>query len=53
MSPSDEATKLAMIDDIEQMDMIIGRFLDYARPMQRIVEAVDLSMIAGELAARF
>jgi two-component system osmolarity sensor histidine kinase EnvZ len=53
MSPSDETTKLAMIDDIEQMDMIIGRFLDYARPMQRMPEAVDLSMIAGELAARF
>ncbi|SAK78866.1 periplasmic sensor signal transduction histidine kinase [Caballeronia catudaia] len=53
MSPSDEATKLAMIDDIEQMDMIIGRFLDYARPMQRMPEAVDLSMIAGELAVRF
>lgn len=53
MSPSDEATKLAMIDDIEQMDMIIGRFLDYARPMQRMPEAVDLSMIASELAARF
>jgi two-component system, OmpR family, osmolarity sensor histidine kinase EnvZ len=53
MSPSDEATKLAMIDDIEQMDMIIGRFLDYARPMQRMPEAVDLSMIASELVARF
>ncbi|KND56426.1 Osmolarity sensory histidine kinase EnvZ [Candidatus Paraburkholderia kirkii] len=53
MSPSDETTKLAMIDDIEQMDMIIGRFLDYARPMQRMPEAVDLSMIASELAARF
>ncbi len=52
ISPSDEATKLAMIDDIEQMDMIIGRFLDYARPMQRMPETVDLSMIAGELAAR-
>jgi two-component system osmolarity sensor histidine kinase EnvZ len=53
MSPSDQATKDAMIDDIEQMDMIIGRFLDYARPMQRMPEAVDLSMIASELAARF
>ncbi|SAL39137.1 periplasmic sensor signal transduction histidine kinase [Caballeronia sordidicola] len=53
MSPSDEATKLAMVDDIEQMDMIIGRFLDYARPMQRMAEAVDLSMIGGEMAARF
>jgi two-component system osmolarity sensor histidine kinase EnvZ len=53
MSPSDEATKLAMVDDIEQMDMIIGRFLDYARPMQRMAEAVDLSMIGGEMTARF
>ncbi|MFK4441381.1 two-component system osmolarity sensor histidine kinase EnvZ [Caballeronia udeis] len=53
MSPSDEATKLAMVDDIEQMDMIIGRFLDYARPMQRMAEAVDLSLIGGEMASRF
>ncbi|MGX7002988.1 ATP-binding protein [Caballeronia sp. KNU42] len=53
MSPSDEATKLAMVDDIEQMDMIIGRFLDYARPMQRMAETVDLSLIGGEMAARF
>ncbi|CAN7323703.1 ATP-binding protein [Caballeronia sp. dw_19] len=53
MSPSDETTKLAMVDDIEQMDMIIGRFLDYARPMQRMAEAVDLSLIGGEMAARF
>ncbi|CAH2770897.1 MAG: Osmolarity sensory histidine kinase EnvZ [uncultured Caballeronia sp.] len=53
MSPSDEATKHAMVDDIEQMDMIIGRFLDYARPMQRMAEAVDLSLIGGEMASRF
>ncbi|MEX3823756.1 histidine kinase dimerization/phospho-acceptor domain-containing protein, partial [Paraburkholderia sp. BR14262] len=52
MSPSDQATKDAMIDDIEQMDMIIGRFLDYARPTQRMPERVDLSVIAGEMAAR-
>src|SRR5258708_1349574 len=52
MSPSDQSTKDAMIDDIEQMDMIIGRFLDYARPVQRMPEPVDLSVIAGELAAR-
>lgn len=52
MSPSDEATKAAMIDDIEQMDVIIGRFLDYARPVQRTPELVDLSAIANEAAAR-
>src|SRR6266702_3468264 len=53
MSPSDQSTKDAMVDDIEQMDMIIGRFLDYARPVQRMAEAVDLSLIGGEMAARF
>jgi two-component system osmolarity sensor histidine kinase EnvZ len=39
MSPSDQTTKDAMVDDIEQMDMIIGRFLDYARPVQRVPAA--------------
>jgi two-component system osmolarity sensor histidine kinase EnvZ len=52
MSPADEATKNAMVDDIEQMDMIIGRFLDYARPVQRPPVAVDLSALARESAAR-
>ncbi|CAH2776515.1 MAG: Osmolarity sensory histidine kinase EnvZ [uncultured Paraburkholderia sp.] len=52
MSPSDQSTKDAMVDDIEQMDMIIGRFLDYARPVQRVPEPVDLSVIASELAER-
>ncbi len=32
MSGSDEATRLAMNSDIDQMDAIIGQFLDYARP---------------------
>jgi two-component system osmolarity sensor histidine kinase EnvZ len=52
MSPSDDATKEAMIDDIEQMDMIIGRFLDYARPMQRPPEPVDLGALARDVAGR-
>ncbi|MEX3526323.1 MAG: ATP-binding protein [Burkholderia sp.] len=53
MSPSDQATKDAMVDDIEQMDRIIAAFIDYARPMQpRSLEPVDLSMIAHDVAAR-
>jgi two-component system osmolarity sensor histidine kinase EnvZ len=52
MSPSDQSTKDAMIDDIEQMDSIIGRFLDYARPAQHFSRAVDLSLVAGEMATR-
>ncbi len=52
MSPSDQATKDAMVDDIEQMDRIIAAFIDYARPAQRKPEPVDLSSIAHEVAAR-
>ncbi|AOR66469.1 two-component sensor histidine kinase [Burkholderia stabilis] len=52
MSPSDQATKDAMVDDIEQMDRIIAAFIDYARPTQRKPEPVDLSSIAQEVAAR-
>ena len=52
MSPADEATKDAMVDDIEQMDNIIGRFLDYARPAQRPAEIIDLSAVVREIAAR-
>ncbi|AHI78500.1 putative oxidative stress related two component system, sensor kinase [Burkholderia thailandensis USAMRU Malaysia  len=52
MSPSDQATKDAMVDDIEQMDRIIAAFIDYARPAQRTPEPVDLSQIAREVAAR-
>ncbi|GAB7536453.1 ATP-binding protein [Burkholderia sp. 22PA0099] len=53
MSPSDQATKDAMVDDIEQMDRIIAAFIDYARPTpQRALEPVDLSMIAHDVAAR-
>ena len=33
MSGADEATRAAMNSDIEQMDAIIGQFLDYARPL--------------------
>ena len=35
MVSSDQATKDAMVDDIEQMDRIIAAFIDYARPSQR------------------
>lgn len=35
MSGSDEATRAAMNSDIDQMDAIIGQFLDYARPHDR------------------
>jgi two-component system osmolarity sensor histidine kinase EnvZ len=52
MSPSDQATKDAMADDIEQMDRIIASFIDYARPAQRTPEPVDLSVVVREVATR-
>jgi two-component system osmolarity sensor histidine kinase EnvZ len=52
MSPADEATKDAMVDDIEQMDRIIGRFLDYARPGQLTPETIDFSHLVAEAAGR-
>ncbi|MCI3203994.1 MULTISPECIES: ATP-binding protein [Pandoraea] len=53
MSPSDETVKRDMISDIEQMDEIIGRFLDYARPASRTPQSIDLSDIARDTAANF
>lgn len=52
MSPADDAAKAAVIDDIEQMDRIIGRFLDYARPVQISASRIDLSLLAREAAQR-
>ncbi|MGA2549806.1 MAG: ATP-binding protein [Burkholderiaceae bacterium] len=34
MNPLEESTREAMSTDIEQMDGIIGQFLDYARPLE-------------------
>ncbi|MFJ5382073.1 ATP-binding protein [Cupriavidus sp. CER94] len=48
MSPVDTTTRDAMIADIEQMDAIIGQFLNYARPGQEVVEPVDLSTLVQE-----
>ncbi|MBY4945294.1 ATP-binding protein [Cupriavidus respiraculi] len=48
MSPADETTRDAMITDIEQMDAIIGQFLNYARPAQESFEPVDLSALVKD-----
>ncbi|WAL80874.1 ATP-binding protein [Pandoraea sp. XJJ-1] len=53
MSPSDESVKRDMISDIEQMDDIIGRFLDYARPASRTMQSLDLSDIVRDTALAF
>ncbi|MFJ2995151.1 ATP-binding protein [Pandoraea sp. NPDC087047] len=53
MSPSDESVKRDMISDIEQMDEIIGRFLDYARPASRTTQSIDMSDVVRDTVASF
>ncbi len=50
--PDDEA-RLAMQGDVEQMDSIIGQFLDYARPLDgdASFEAIDLRQLVEETVA--
>jgi len=46
-------TRQAMIGDLEQMDAIVGQFLDYARPRpQQAAEHIDLSQLIEEAIAR-
>ncbi|MEF9386240.1 ATP-binding protein [Ralstonia pseudosolanacearum] len=50
MSPIDEQTRELMVADIEQMDAIIGQFLDYARPSGEMLETVDLTELVRDTA---
>lgn len=53
MSASTDAARAAMVADIEQMDAVIGQFLDYARSQPREpAQTVDLSALLVACAAR-
>ncbi|SPE29656.1 Signal transduction histidine kinase [Burkholderiales bacterium] len=53
MSDLPQASRDAMIGDLEQMDSIVSQFLDYALPTpRRAAEAVDLSALVKEALAR-
>ena len=54
MSVNDEAARTAIAADIEQMDAIIGQFLDYARAAgdEGIVDT-DIEQLLNDVAARF
>jgi two-component system osmolarity sensor histidine kinase EnvZ len=48
-----EETRRAMIGDLEQMDAIVGQFLDYARANpQQTAERIDLSALVDDALAR-
>lgn len=54
MSIVDEAAREAIAADIEQMDAIIGQFLDYARAAgDESPTAVDVGNLLNDVAARF
>ncbi len=45
-----EEARAAMVEDIEQIDAIVGQFLDYARPApQQAREDIDLSALVDEV----
>jgi two-component system osmolarity sensor histidine kinase EnvZ len=54
MSVNDEAARTAIAGDIEQMDAIIGQFLDYARAAGDEAPAeTEVGRLLGDVAARF
>jgi two-component system osmolarity sensor histidine kinase EnvZ len=53
MSGLPEAARAAMIGDLDQMDLIVRQFLDYALPVpQRAPELLDLGALVREALAR-
>ncbi len=50
----DEATRQAMSADVDQMDAIIGQFLDYARPMNQrsTLSEVNLAELVQDVVAQ-
>ncbi|HVF63820.1 MAG TPA: ATP-binding protein [Casimicrobiaceae bacterium] len=54
LSSADASTRHGMIADIEEMDRVIGQFLDFARGEQSAtVETGDLNQIAQSVAERY
>ena len=54
MSGSDEALKQGMIEDIADMDSIIGQFLDFARTQsEEPLAPTDLAALAREMAEHY
>ncbi|MBH9554054.1 ATP-binding protein [Inhella gelatinilytica] len=53
MSVNDEAAKQAMAQDIDQLDAVIGKFMDYARPGERTDQALALSDAVAREALAF
>ena len=53
MSVTDEEARQAMASDIDQLDAIIGKFMDYARPGETRLTPVNLDELVDREAAAF
>jgi two-component system osmolarity sensor histidine kinase EnvZ len=52
MSVPDSEARLGMVSDIDQMDQMIHKFLEYARPGGQTLVAVDLAAVVAARVAR-
>lgn len=54
LSGSDEATRDSMVADVEEMDLTIGQFLDFARETSgEELHEIDLAALLNDLAAQY
>ena len=53
MSVADEEARRHMVDDIQQLDAIIDKFMDYARPGMPALRSVRLAQLVEREAASF
>jgi two-component system osmolarity sensor histidine kinase EnvZ len=54
MSTTDDGTRAGMVSDIEEMDRVIGQFLDFARDdTAATVEVQDLNAVLGPLVEKY
>ncbi|MFO1324934.1 MAG: ATP-binding protein [Burkholderiales bacterium] len=54
MGPGDDTVRTGMVADIEEMDRIVGQFLDFARTdMATPLEAGDLDAVVGACVERY
>jgi two-component system, OmpR family, osmolarity sensor histidine kinase EnvZ len=53
ISVIDEEAKANMAQDIDQLDMIIDKFMDYARPAESKSEPVDMALLIEREASAF
>ena len=48
LSVADEEARRHMAQDIDQVDTILGKFMDYARPFEARLHSVDLAQLVGQ-----